>query len=107
MTKRAARNYSPECLNDCYGVEASFIRGDTWERYRRFMRARWGLGEAESRVAIECVRGLRNTRSAVRLGVSAETVNKHLDQVYRKAGVRGRAELAAILLQMEANPERG
>lgn len=76
IIERAAARFLTNCLADCYGFEVSSIHGDVWERYRRFMRARWGLGDAESRVAMECIRSLRNTRIALRLGLSAETVNR-------------------------------
>ena len=97
-----AARFLMDCLANCYSIETPYMRDDVWERYRRFMKVRWGLGEAESHVATFCVRGLRNNGIARRLDVSAETVNKHLDQVYRKAGVRSRSELAAVLLQMAA-----
>jgi DNA-binding CsgD family transcriptional regulator len=49
-------------------------------------------------VAVECLRGKKNLEIAEQLKISVETVNKHLDKVYQKAGVRGRAELASRLL---------
>ncbi len=100
--ERGAARFLINCLANCYSIETPNTRDDVWERYRRFMKIRWGLGEVESHVATFCVRGLRNNNIARRLKVSAETVNKHLDQVYRKAGVCSRSELAAVLLQMTA-----
>ena len=48
------------------------------------------------------MQAFRNCQSlrciAERLKISVETVNKHLDKVYQKANVRGRAELASRLL---------
>ena len=49
-------------------------------------------------MAVECLRGKKNLEIAEQLKISVETVNKHLDKVYQKAGVRGRAELASRLL---------
>ena len=101
-TEREAARFLIKSLSKCYGVDFATIHGDVWELYRRFMRAHWGLGEAESLTATECLRGFRNNSIALRLGLGAETVNRQLDRVYRKAGVRGRAELAALLLQLAA-----
>ena len=57
-----------------------------------------GLTEREAQVAVECLKGNKNLEIAERLRISVETVNKHLDKVYQKANVRGRAELASRLL---------
>jgi len=52
----------------------------------------------ERDVAREVVRGRSNDEIAVALGVSPNTVKTHLAAACRKAGVRGRARLAAVLL---------
>jgi DNA-binding CsgD family transcriptional regulator len=69
-----------------------------WSSYSEHLRQTWGLTEREAEVAIECLRGKKNLEIAEQLRISVETVNKHLDKVYQKAGVRGRAELASRLL---------
>ncbi len=69
-----------------------------WSSYGEHLRQTWGLTERESQVALECLRGKKNLEIAERLRISVETVNKHLDKVYQKASVRGRAELASRLL---------
>ncbi|HEY7545184.1 MAG TPA: LuxR C-terminal-related transcriptional regulator [Blastocatellia bacterium] len=69
-----------------------------WSSYEELLRQTWGLTERESQVAVECLRGKKNLEIAEHLHISVETVNKHLDKVYQKAGVRGRAELASRLL---------
>ncbi|HLG16581.1 MAG TPA: helix-turn-helix transcriptional regulator [Blastocatellia bacterium] len=69
-----------------------------WSNYEERLRRTWGLTEREAQVAVECLRGNKNLEIAERLRISVETVNKHLDKVYQKAGVRGRAELAYRLL---------
>jgi DNA-binding NarL/FixJ family response regulator len=69
-----------------------------WSSYEELLRQTWGLTERESQVAVECLRGKKNLEIAEHLRISVETVNKHLDKVYQKAGVRGRAELASRLL---------
>jgi DNA-binding CsgD family transcriptional regulator len=69
-----------------------------WSSYAEHLRQAWGLTEREAQVAVECLRGKKNLEIAEQLKISVETVNKHLDKVYQKAGVRGRAELASRLL---------
>ena len=69
-----------------------------WSSYEEHLRRTSGLTEREAQVAVECLRGKKNLEIAEQLKISVETVNKHLDKVYQKAGVRGRAELASRLL---------
>ena len=69
-----------------------------WSNYEEHLRQSWSLTEREAQVAVECLRGKKNLEIADFLKISVETVNKHLDKVYQKAGVRGRAELASRLL---------
>jgi DNA-binding NarL/FixJ family response regulator len=69
-----------------------------WSSYQERLRRVWGLTEREAQVAVECLKGKKNLEIAEHLKISVETVNKHLDKVYQKAGVRGRTELASRLL---------
>lgn len=69
-----------------------------WSNYEEQLRQNWSLTEREAQVAVECLRGKKNLEIAGCLKISVETVNKHLDKVYQKAGVRGRSELASRLL---------
>ncbi len=69
-----------------------------WSNYEEHLRQQWSLTEREAQVAVECLRGKKNLEIADYLKISVETVNKHLDKVYQKAGVRGRSELASRLL---------
>src|ERR1051325_7222920 len=66
-----------------------------WSSYEEQLRQNWSLTEREAQVAVECLRGKKNLEIADFLKISVETVNKHLDKVYQKAGVRGRSELAS------------
>jgi len=56
-----------------------------------------GLTRREREVAELAARGMSNSEVARELGISAETVKQHLTQVFKKAGVDGRAALAARL----------
>ena len=52
------------------------------------------LSQAELRVADAVARGLTNREAASTLLISVKTVDFHLQQIYRKIGVRSRTELA-------------
>ena len=69
-----------------------------WSSYEQHLRRTWNLTEREVQVAVQCLQGKKNLEIAEQLRISVETVNKHLDKVYQRAGVRGRAELASLLL---------
>jgi DNA-binding CsgD family transcriptional regulator len=60
-------------------------------------RASGELTDAEERVASLAARGASNKEIAAKLYVSVHTVEAHLSRVYRKLGVRSRAQLAAKL----------
>ena len=61
--------------------------------------ARWGLSVAEREVALLLVKGLSSHEIAAVRGTSERTVRQQSQAVYRKAGVAGRAELAAFFLE--------
>lgn len=60
---------------------------------------RWGLTAAEREVALLLLRGLGHKQIAAQTNRSERTVRQHAVVVYGKAGVAGRAELAAYFLQ--------
>ena len=70
----------------------------TWEQYEKYLIQRWPLTRREVRIALERLKGKKNKEIACALEISAETVNKHLDHIYRITGARGRDQLAAELL---------
>jgi DNA-binding CsgD family transcriptional regulator/tetratricopeptide (TPR) repeat protein len=56
-----------------------------------------GLTETEHRVAVLAASGLRNRDVAAQAFMSVKTVEANLGRVYRKLGVRSRAQLAALM----------
>ena len=56
----------------------------------------------ERQVAEAVARGLRNKQIAEELGISAETVKRHLASIYGKLAVRGRLALAIYMLRSHA-----
>lgn len=58
----------------------------------------WQLTPAERDVAFGLLKGLSHKRIAALTGRSERTVRQHAIAVYQKAGVAGRAELAAFFL---------
>lgn len=61
--------------------------------------AAWGLTPTEAEVALFLLKGLGHKQIAGATGRSERTVRQHAVAVYHKAGVGGRAELAAYFLQ--------
>jgi DNA-binding NarL/FixJ family response regulator len=66
---------------------------------KRGPRANPDLTQREREVLAELVRGHTNQGIAVNLDVSPKTVMHHTVSVYRKLGVRGRAEAVAHALR--------
>ncbi len=60
--------------------------------------SRWGLTPAEREVALLLLKGHGHKQIAAATGRSERTVRQHAVTVYRKAGLGGRAELAAFFL---------
>lgn len=61
-----------------------------------------GLTRAERRVAEVVGSGATNKESAAALFVSVKTVDAHLQSIYRKLGIRSRAELAVLITRLDA-----
>ncbi|HEU5219409.1 MAG TPA: LuxR C-terminal-related transcriptional regulator [Gemmatimonadales bacterium] len=60
---------------------------------------RWGLTPAEREVAILVLKGQSHKQIAAGTGRSERTVRQHAAAAYAKAGLGGRAELAAFFLE--------
>lgn len=72
---------------------------------RQFQR--WGLSPAEREVALLLVKGLSHKEAAEVRATSERTVRQQALAVYRKAGLAGRAELAAFFLEDLLQPVPG
>ena len=59
------------------------------------------LTTAERRVAEHVAIGLTNREVAERLFLSRHTVDFHLRQAFRKAGVRSRVQLTRLVIQQQ------
>jgi DNA-binding CsgD family transcriptional regulator len=59
----------------------------------------WGLTRAERDVVVQLLKGHSHKAIAAQTGRSERTVRQHAATAYQKAGVRGRAELAAYFLE--------
>ena len=60
--------------------------------------AAWGLTPAEREVALQLLKGESHKAIAAATGRSERTVRQHAVAAYQKAGLGGRAELAAFFL---------
>ena len=61
--------------------------------------AQLGLTQREIDVVISVTKGKTNIEISEYLGISAETVKKHLNNIYRKLKVRSRTELSAKIFE--------
>lgn len=67
----------------------------------------WELTPAEREVALLLLKGYSHRRIARRTDRSERTCREHASNVYRKAGLSGRAELAAFFLEGVELPDPG
>ncbi|HEU4563179.1 MAG TPA: helix-turn-helix transcriptional regulator [Gemmatimonadaceae bacterium] len=72
----------------------------------------WGLTPTEREIALLLLKGYGHKQAAALTGRSERTVRQHAVAVYQKAGLSGRAELAAffledLLLPRESSPSAG
>ncbi len=97
------------------GAERDRWRKTAEEALAGFSRAidkqfdEWQLSRAERDVALLILKGEGHKQAAARLGRSERTIRQHAVEVYRKAGLQGRAELAAFFLHdlmlPQSNPQ--
>ena len=67
----------------------------------------WNLSPAEREVALLLLKGLSTKEAALVRGTSERTTSEQARAVYAKAGLAGRAELAAFFLEDLLAPSRG
>lgn len=67
--------------------------------------AKWGLTPAERDVVLQLLMGRSHKEIAARTHRSERTVRQHATAAYEKAGLSGRAELAAFFLEGLLPPE--
>lgn len=67
----------------------------------------WGLTRAEREVALLLLKGYSHKHVAQATGRNERTARQHASAVYQKAGLSGRAELAAYFLDDLMLPETG
>jgi DNA-binding CsgD family transcriptional regulator len=65
------------------------------------------LSRREHEALAYLVRGLSNREIATSLGISTNTVNKHVQQIFTKFGVRNRVEVVIRAFQLETMPLAG
>lgn len=63
------------------------------------LRTAFGLTEREAEVLLWVSNGKANQEVALILSISPRTVNKHLEQIFRKLGVENRTSAAALALR--------
>jgi DNA-binding NarL/FixJ family response regulator len=65
------------------------------------------LSRREHEALAYLVRGLSNREIAASLGISTNTVNKHVQQIFTKLGVRNRVEVVIRAFKLETMPLAG
>jgi len=60
---------------------------------------KWGLTATEREIALLLLKGHGHKQAAALTGRSERTVRQHAVSIYQKAGLSGRAELAAFFLE--------
>jgi len=89
---------------DAWRERAGRLLRDLGEAMEDQFRA-WDLTPAEREVALLLVKGYSHRQIARRTDRSERTCREHASSVYRKAGLSGRAELAAFFLEDVRLPE--
>jgi len=59
------------------------------------------LSKREREALVDLARGLSNREIAERMGISINTVNKHVQQIFTKLNVRNRVQAATKAIELE------
>jgi DNA-binding CsgD family transcriptional regulator len=79
----------------CWAQRLATIRGQ--QASQGYQRSIDQLSQSELRVAEAVTAGLTNRQAAAELFISIKTVDFHLQQIYRKLGLRSRTGLAVLI----------
>lgn len=90
---------------DAWRERAGRLLRDLGEAMEKQFRT-WDLTPAEREVALLLIKGYSHRQIARRTDRSERTCREHASSVYRKAGLAGRAELAAFFLEDVRLPEQ-
>jgi DNA-binding CsgD family transcriptional regulator len=107
---RVTRRQHEEHLAVLRDLEIARLQGQRWRQESRALLAglgeaidrqfgQWGLTEAEREVALLLLKGLSTKEIAAVRGGSERTAREHAHAIYTKAGLTGRAALAAFFLE--------
>jgi DNA-binding CsgD family transcriptional regulator len=107
---RVTRRQHEEHLAVLRDLEIARLQGQRWRNESRALLAGlgeaidrqfvlWGLTEAEHEVALLLLKGLSTKEIAAVRGGSERTAREHAGAIYAKAGLTGRAALAAFFLE--------
>jgi DNA-binding CsgD family transcriptional regulator len=85
------RQAEPECLAATASTQQPKIE---WGAVEFMCMQRWGVTKAEARVMRYLVAGLSNVEICDQLHISLSTVKTHLDNIFRRLGVKNRVAAA-------------
>lgn len=115
---QVTRRNREEHLQVLRDLEIARIQGQRWRTESRALLnglgdamaaqfTRWNLTEAEREVALLLLKGLSNKEIAAIRAASERTVREQARSIYAKAGLTGRAGLAAFFLEDLLAPIEG
>ena len=89
-----------ECLGAARWIDAALheLRASGERAQRRSGATADGLTARELQVSLEVAEGATNHEAAAALFVTVKTIEAHLRSIYRKLGIRSRAELTRLVL---------
>jgi DNA-binding CsgD family transcriptional regulator len=115
---RVSQRQREDHLQIMRDLEIARLQGQRWRSESRSLLnglgqaidqqfSRWNLTEAEREVALLLLKGLSTKEIAAVRATSERTIREHARSVYSKAGLTGRAALAAFFLEDLLAPIEG